>query len=95
MNAERPGAPPSYLKYPRPGSMSPFDAVDGSSGRPPNRQTVADREAAKCIMEYGYGKPVQPLTGAFQEHRHRTLEVRWMPPRADDHSKCVDLAPGE
>ena len=24
MNAERPGAPPSYLKYPRPGSMSPY-----------------------------------------------------------------------
>ena len=52
-------------------------------------------EAAKCIMEYGFGKPVQPLTGAFQEHSHRTLEVRWMPSRQDDHSKAVDLGPGE
>ena len=60
------------------------------------KYSVEDQfEAAKCIMEYGYGKPVQPLTGAFQEHSHRTLEVRWMPPRPDDHSKCVDLAPGE
>ena len=47
------------------------------------------------IMAYAFGKPVQPLTGAFQEQTHRTLEVRWMPSRPDDHSKAVDLAPGE
>ena len=78
-----------------------LEALEGTATYKQNGQeffkySVADQfEAAKCIMEYGYGRPVQPLAGAFQEQTHRTLEVRWMPPRADDHSKCVDLAPGE
>ena len=60
------------------------------------KYSVQDQfEAAKCIMEYGFGRPVQPLTSAYQEHKHQTLEVRWMPSRPDDHSKAVDLAPGE
>jgi hypothetical protein len=60
------------------------------------KYSVADQfKAAEFIMNYGFGKPVQPLTGAFQEQSHRTLEVRWMPSRPDDHSKAVDLAPGE
>jgi hypothetical protein len=54
------------------------------------RYTTADRiEVTKLIMNYGFGRPVQPLTAAYQEQRHRILEVRWMPPRADDHSKAV------
>ena len=66
------------------------------NGRKVYKDGVQDQfEAAKCIMEYGFGRPVQPLTGAFQEQTHRTLEVRWMPPRPDDRSKAVDLAPGE
>ena len=66
------------------------------NGRKVFKYSVDDQfEAAKCIMEYGFGKPVQPLAGAFQEQTHRTLEVRWMPPRADDRSKAVDLKPGE
>jgi hypothetical protein len=66
------------------------------NGRKVYKYGVQDQfEAAKCIMEYGFGRPVQPLTGAFQEQTHRTLEVRWMPSRPDDHSKAVDLAPGE
>ena len=57
------------------------------------KYTVQDQfEAAKCIMDYGYGRPVQPLTGAFQEKTHQILEVRWLPPRADDNSKSVDLS---
>jgi hypothetical protein len=60
------------------------------------KYTTEDRfEATRMIMAYGFGKPVQPLAGAFQEQTHRTLEVRWMPPRADDHSKAVELGPGE
>ena len=60
------------------------------------KYTTEDRfEATRMIMAYGFGKPVQPLAGVMQETQHRVLEVRWMPPRADDHSKCVDLQPGE
>ena len=78
-----------------------LEALEGTATYKQNGQeffkySVADQfEAAKCIMEYGFGKPVQPLAGAFQEQTHRTLEVRWMPSRPDDHSKAVDLKPGE
>jgi hypothetical protein len=77
------------------------EVLEGSStyeqdGKRFLKYTTEDRfEATRMIMAYGFGKPVQPLAGAFQEQTHRTLEVRWMPPRADDHSKCVDLQPGE
>ena len=60
------------------------------------KYSVADQfEAAKYIMEYGYGRPVQPLVGAFQEQRRQILEVRWMPPDPNDRSRAVDLKPGE
>jgi hypothetical protein len=60
------------------------------------KYTTEDRfEATRMIMAYGFGKPVQPMAGVMQEQTHRTLEVRWMPPRADDHSKAVELGPGE
>ena len=60
------------------------------------KYTTDDRfEATRMIMAYGVGKPVQLIAGVMQETQHRVLEVRWMPPRADDHSKCVDLQPGE
>ena len=63
---------------------------------PQLRQPIHSKHpATRMIMAYGFGKPVQPLAGVMQETQHRVLEVRWMPPRADDHSKCVDLAPGE
>jgi hypothetical protein len=38
---------------------------------------------------------VQPIAGVMQETQKRILEVRWLPPRADDRSKAVDLKPGE
>ena len=78
-----------------------LEALEGTATYEQNGQkffkySVQDQfKAAEFIMNYGYGRPVQPLTAAYQEHKHRVLEVRWMPPRADDHSKCVDLAPGE
>ena len=58
--------------------------------------TIAERlEASDRIMAYGFGKPPQAIEAHFQERTHRILEVRWMPPRPDDHSKAVDLKPGE
>ena len=57
------------------------------------KYSVQDQfEAAKCIMEYGFGRPVQPIAGVMQETQKRILEVRWLPPRADDKSKSVDLS---
>jgi hypothetical protein len=78
-----------------------LEALEGTAVYEQNGQryfkySVQDQfEAAKCIMEYGFGKPVQPIATTMQEQTHRTLEVRWMPPRPDDHSKAVDLKPGE
>ena len=40
------------------------------------------------IAKAGYGKPIQQISGVLQEQAHRALEVSWMPPRADDHSKA-------
>jgi hypothetical protein len=55
---------------------------------------VADQfKAAEWIMAYGFGKPVQPLTGAFQEQRHQILEVRWLPPDPNDRSKLIEPQP--
>jgi hypothetical protein len=78
-----------------------LEALEGTKtvdqdGRKVFKYNVQDQfQAAKNIAEYGYGKPIQQIAGVLQEQTHRTLEVRWMPPRADDHSKCVDLQPGE
>lgn len=52
-------------------------------------------QAAKSLVEYAYGKPVQPIAGLIEEHSKQILEVRWLPPRPDDKSKAVDLKPGE
>ena len=60
------------------------------------KYTTEDRfEATRMIMAYGFGKPVQPLAGAFQEEHRQILEVRWMPPDPNDRSRAVDLKPGE
>ena len=75
-----------------------LEALEGTAtiqdgGRTVLKYNVDDQfQAAKYIVEYGYGKPLQQISGVVQEQTHRTLEVRWMPPRADDHSKCVDLS---
>ena len=42
-----------------------------------------------------FGKPGQAVDTTPNQQPKQVLEVRWMPPRADDRSKCVDLAPGE
>jgi hypothetical protein len=58
------------------------------------KYTTEDRfEATRMIMAYGFGKPVQPLAGAFQEQRHQILEVRWMPPDPNDKSKLIEPEP--
>src|SRR6476660_9037067 len=58
------------------------------------KYTTEDRfEATRMIMAYGFGKPVQPLAGAFQEQRHQVLEVRWMPPDPNDRSKLIEPEP--
>jgi hypothetical protein len=58
------------------------------------KYTTEDRfEATRMIMAYGFGKPVQPLAGAFQEQRHQILEVRWMPPDPNDRSKLIEPEP--
>ena len=56
--------------------------------------TVVRMAAGKWLFEAAFGKPGQPVDTTPTQPK-RMLEVRWMPPRADDHSKCVDLAPGE
>jgi hypothetical protein len=77
-----------------------LEALEGTATYRQNGQeffkySVADQfEAAKYIMEYGYGRPVQPLVGAFQEQRRQIPEVRWMPPDPNDRSRAVDLKPG-
>jgi hypothetical protein len=78
-----------------------LEALEGTASYELNGQkffkyNVQDQfKAAENIMNYGYGRPVQPIAGVMQETQKRILEVRWMPARADDHSKAVDLAPGE
>ncbi|MGB7835617.1 MAG: hypothetical protein WBL84_25775 [Xanthobacteraceae bacterium] len=58
------------------------------------KYTTEDRlEATRMIMAYGFGKPVQPLTGAYQEQRHQILHVRWLPPDPNDHSKLIEPEP--
>jgi hypothetical protein len=41
-------------------------------------------------MAHGFGKPVQPLTGAFQENRQQILPVCWLPPVRNDKSKLIE-----
>jgi hypothetical protein len=57
--------------------------------------TTAERlQASDRIMAYGYGKPVQPLAGAFQEHQHKILEIRWREPDPNDRSKPAEHIEG-
>ena len=51
--------------------------------------------AGKWLFEAAFGKPGQAVDTTPNQQPKQTIHVRWMPPRADDHSKCVDLAPGE
>jgi hypothetical protein len=55
--------------------------------------TLERIKASELIMAYGFGKPVQPLTGAFSEQRHQILEVRWLPPDPADRSKLIGPEP--
>jgi hypothetical protein len=56
--------------------------------------TTAERlEASDRIMAYGFGKPPQAIEAHFQEHSHKILEVRWMPPDPNDRSKVIEPEP--
>jgi hypothetical protein len=56
--------------------------------------TTAERlEASDRLMAYGFGKPPQAIEAHFQERRHQILEVRWMPPDPNDHSKLIEPEP--
>jgi hypothetical protein len=55
-----------------------FEALEGTATYEENGQKYlkynGGRSIQGCrrIMANGFGKPVQPLTGAFQEQRHQT-----------------------
>ncbi len=54
------------------------------------KYTTEDRfEATRMIMAYGFGKPVQPLTGAYQEQRQALAP----PPDPNDRSKLIEPEP--
>jgi hypothetical protein len=64
-------------------------------GQKYHRYTTADRiECSKLIMAYGFGKPVQPLTAAFQEQVHKILEIRWKDRDPNDRSKPAEHIEG-
>jgi hypothetical protein len=64
-------------------------------GQKYHRYTTADRiKCSELIMAYGFGKPVQPLTGAFQEQVHKILEIRWKDRDPNDRSKPAEHIEG-
>jgi hypothetical protein len=55
------------------------------------KYSTAERlEASDRLMAYGFGKPPQAIEGHFTEARKQVLEVRWMPPDPNDHSKLIE-----
>jgi hypothetical protein len=58
------------------------------------KYSTAERlEASDRLMAYGFGKPPQAIEGHFTEAKKRILEVRWMPPDPNDHSKLIEPEP--
>jgi hypothetical protein len=70
------------------------EATFVDEGKTYKKYTTEDRfKASELIMAYGFGKPVQPLTAAYQEQRTQVLEVRWLPPDPNDKSKLIEPEP--
>jgi hypothetical protein len=46
--------------------------------------------AANDLLDRAYGKPPQAVAAHVQQQTKRILEVRWMPPDPNDHSKVVE-----
>jgi hypothetical protein len=73
------------------GKLNP---LHGSQHSQEDGDTNAERlEASDRIMAYGFGKPPQAIEAHFQERKHQILEVRWMPPDPNDHSKLIEPEP--
>ena len=46
-----------------------------------------------ALMDRAYGKPTQSLEANVAEHRKQILEVKWLPPDPNDHSKLIEPEP--
>ena len=46
-----------------------------------------------ALMDRAYGKPHQSTEAAITEHRKTILQVRWMPPDPNDHSRLIEPEP--
>ena len=54
----------------------------------PHRIACSDR-----LMDRAHGKPPQSMEGHITEQRKQILEVRWMKPDPNDHSKLIEPEP--
>jgi hypothetical protein len=52
------------------------------------RMAAADR-----LLDRGYGKPLQALVGHQDAQVRHILNVRWLPPDPNDHSKVIEPEP--
>jgi hypothetical protein len=52
--------------------------------------SITDRRAAgDRLLAYGIGKPVQPVEGNMDSTEKQVIEVRWLPPDPNDHSRRI------
>ena len=63
--------------------------------RDQGEDTLVRMAAGKWLFEAAFGKPGQAADTTPNQQPTRTLHVRWLPADPDDHSKAVDLKPGE
>ena len=45
------------------------------------------------LMDRAFGKTVQVTNETINENRKQILEVRWLPPDPNDHSKLIEPEP--
>ena len=50
-------------------------------------------QAASELMNRAFGKPPQAIAAPSQQSTKEILEVRWGPPRPNDHSKVIEPEP--
>jgi hypothetical protein len=67
------------------------------STRAPNfghKRITAHRIACSDrLMNRAFGLPVQVTNETINENRKQILEVRWLPPDPNDHSKLIEPEP--
>jgi hypothetical protein len=49
--------------------------------------------ASHALMDRAFGEPPQAIAAHFQQHTMQILEVRWLPPDPNDHSKVIEPKP--